>query len=108
MLGFQCFLIWTLAVTIWFCDRMFCSFWIAISFPYLHSFWHILILFSSNQAIIVCAYLTIKQQNPQANLYVHFWPNEQEGWFSLPYLKFDDDDDYRSPVKNAKHNMESI
>lgn len=92
-LGLHCLFIWIVAVTIWFADRMFCSFWLSISFPYLHSFWHILILFSSNQAIIICAYLTIKQQNPQANLHLHFWPNDQDGhWFHLPYLKFHDDE----------------
>lgn len=89
---------WVIAVTIWFSDRMFCSYWLSVSFPYLHSIWHVLILFSSNEGIAICAYLTIKQQNPQANLHLHFWPNEQWKWFSLPYLKFhdisnDDEDD---------------
>jgi len=72
---------------------MFCSFWLSISFPYLHSIWHVLILFSSNESIVICGYLTIKQQNPQANLHLHYWPNEQSYWFTLPYLKFHDDDD---------------
>jgi len=83
---------WAIAVTIWICDRMFCSFWLSISFPYLHSLWHVLILFSSNEAIVICGYLTIKHQNPQANLHLHFWPNEQWRWLTLPYLKFHDDD----------------
>ena len=91
-LGIQCFLMWALAITVWISDRMFCSFWLSVSFPYLHSFWHVLILFSSNQGIAICAYLTIKQQNPQANLHLHFWPYEQWHWFTLPYLRFHDDD----------------
>jgi len=91
-LGIHCFGMWVIAVTIWICDRMFCSFWLSISFPYLHSLWHVLILFSSNEAIVICGYLTIKQQNPQANLHLHFWPNEKWNWFTLPYLKFHDDD----------------
>lgn len=91
-LGLHCFAMWCIAVVIWVCDRMFCSFWLSISFPYLHSLWHVLILFSSNEAIVICGYLTIKQQNPQANLHLHFWPNEQWNWFTLPYLKFHDED----------------
>ncbi|CAF3129900.1 unnamed protein product [Rotaria sp. Silwood2] len=92
-LGIHCLVMWIIAVTIWISDRMFCSYWLSISFPYLHSIWHVLILFSSNEGIVVCAYLTIKQQNPQANLHLHSWPNERWKWFSLPYLKFHDDDD---------------
>lgn len=91
-LGLHCLLMWVVAITVWISDRMFCSFWLSISFPYLHSLWHVLILFSSNRGITICAYLTIKQQNPQANLHLHFWPNEQWHWFTLPYLKFHDDD----------------
>jgi alkaline ceramidase len=85
---------WAISVTIWLCDRIFCSFWLSISFPYFHSIWHVLILFSSNEAIVICAYLIVKHQHPQANLILHVWPNEQWGWFTLPYLKFHDEDDY--------------
>ncbi len=91
---------WAVAVTIWICDRMFCSFWISISFPYLHSIWHVLILFSGNEAIVVCAYLLINYQYPQANLVLHVWPNEQWGWFTLPYLKFHDDVNYLPSTSN--------
>lgn len=93
-LGIHCIGMWSVAVTIWICDRVFCSFWLSISFPYLHSFWHVLILFSSNEAIVVCAYLLVKQQYPQANLVLHIWPNENWGSFGLPYLKFHDDTNY--------------
>ncbi len=79
---------WAIAVTIWICDRAFCSFWLSISFPYLHSIWHVLILFSGNEAIVVCAYLLISYQHPHVNLVLHVWPNERWGWFTLPYLKF--------------------
>ncbi|CAF0766746.1 unnamed protein product [Adineta steineri] len=99
-LGIHCLGMWGVAVTIWICDRMFCSFWLSISFPYLHAFWHVLIIFSSNEAIVVCAYLVVKYQYPQANLILHAWPNEQWGCFSLPYLKFHDDGSYLSSTSN--------
>lgn len=92
-LGLQSLLMWALAVTIWICDRMFCAMWLSVGFPYLHAFWHVLILFTSNQAIVICGYLAIKHQNPQANLHLHYWPNERWGWLALPYLKFHDEDD---------------
>ncbi|CAF0821802.1 unnamed protein product [Rotaria sordida] len=100
-LGIHCVGMWAIAVTIWICDRMFCSFWISISFPYLHAIWHVIILFSSNEAIVICAYLVIKYHYPQANLVVYAWPNEEWGWFTLPYLKFHDDTNYlASPTNN--------
>lgn len=99
-LGVHCLGMWAVAVTIWICDRVFCSFWLAVGFPYLHSFWHVLILFSSNEAIVVCAYLLIKYQYPHANLVLHFWPTDQWGWFTLPYLKFHDDYNYLASTSN--------
>ena len=92
-LGAHCLGMCAVAVTIWICDRVFCSFWLSISFPYLHSIWHVLILFSSNEAIVVGAYLLIKHQSPHANLVLHAWPNEQWGSFSLPYLQFHEGED---------------
>lgn len=92
-LGIHCLALWAIAVTIWICDRMFCSFWLSISFPYLHSIWHVLILFSGNEAIVVSAYLIIKQQYPNANLVLHLWPSENWRCLALPYLKFHDDED---------------
>jgi len=50
-----------------------------------------LIPFCGNEAIVICAYLVIKYQYPQANLVLHQWPNEKWGWFTLVYLKFHDD-----------------
>jgi len=99
-LGIHCLGTCAVAITVWICDRMFCSFWLSISFPYLHSIWHVLILFSSNEAIVVCAYLIIKYQYPQANLILHAWPNEQWGWFTLPYLKFYNDEDFSTLSSN--------
>lgn len=100
-LGLHSFITWAFAVTIWISDRMFCSFWLSISFPYLHALWHVLILLSSNQAIVLCGYLTIKHHNPQANLHLHFWPNEHWSCLTLPYLKFhDDNDDDNSSTKS--------
>ncbi|CAF1509934.1 unnamed protein product [Rotaria sp. Silwood1] len=110
-LGIHCFLMWVIAVIIWISDRVFCSYWLSISFPYLHSIWHVLILFSSNEGIVVCGYLTIKQQNPQANLHLHFWPNERWKWFALPYLKFhddNDDDDHFSVSSSSNLSTKSI
>jgi len=91
---------WAVAVTVWICDRIFCSFWLSISFPYLHAIWHVLILFSSNEAIVVSAYLLIKYQYPQANLVLHVWPTEKWGSFTLAYLKFHDDVNYLQTSTN--------
>lgn len=90
-IGAVCLIKWTIAITAWICDRIFCSFWLSISFPYLHSIWHVLIFFSSNEVIVVCAYLLITQETPQANIQIYIWPNKRWGLFGLPYVKFHDD-----------------
>ncbi|CAF1121573.1 unnamed protein product [Rotaria sordida] len=104
-LGVHCFIIWITAFIVWICDRMFCSYWLSISFPYLHALWHVLVLFSSNEGIVICCYLTVKHQNPQANLHLYFWPNEQWKWFSIPYLKFHDDDDNDNFSISSSNNL---
>lgn len=99
-LGIHCLGMWAVAVTIWILDRMLCSIWLSISFPYLHAIWHVLILFSSNEAIVISGYLVIKQQFPQASLGLHAWPDEEWGCFTLPYLQFHDEVNYLSSSTN--------
>jgi len=42
-LGRRSISLWALAVTCWINDRMFCSWWTSVGFPYLHGAWHVLI-----------------------------------------------------------------
>ncbi|CAF0760944.1 unnamed protein product [Didymodactylos carnosus] len=102
-LGIRCLVLWTIAVTIWICDRVFCPFWLSISFPYLHAIWHVLIIFSSNQAIVICSYLIIKQNYPQIQLNLHYWPYEHWEYFGIPYVKFANDVDLLT-----SHNIKAV
>jgi hypothetical protein len=91
-LGTHCCIISAMGVAVWICDRFFCSFWLYISFPYLHSIWHVLILFGSNEAIVICIYSAIKQRNQHAKIFIHTWPNDSWRRCGLPYIKLYDED----------------
>jgi hypothetical protein len=89
-------------MSIWVVDRMFCSFWRYISFPYLHSIWHVIILFIANEAIVICAYLVIIQKIPKDNIHIYTWPFQRLNWYGLPYIKFDPEDENNTiPYKSS-------
>ena len=59
-LGRRSITLWVLAVTCWVNDRMFCSWWASVGFPYLHGAWHILIFLASYTAVVLFAYFEVK------------------------------------------------
>ena len=63
-LGRRCVIFWCMAVTCWVNDRVFCSWWASVGFPYLHGAWHILIFLASYTAIVLFAYFDVKQHRP--------------------------------------------
>lgn len=99
----HCFIVSIIGVAAWICDRAFCSFWLSISFPYLHSIWHVLILFGSNEAIVICVYSAIKQQNRYAKIQIHIWPNEKWRQCGLYYIRLYEENETNSlPYKSSK------
>ena len=59
-LGRRTITLWVLAVVCWVNDRMFCSWWASVGFPYLHGAWHILIFLASYTAVVLFAYFEVK------------------------------------------------
>ena len=60
-LGRRTITLWVLAVTCWVNDRVFCSWWASVGFPYLHGAWHILIFLASYTAVVLFAYFEVKK-----------------------------------------------
>ena len=59
-LGRRTIMLWVLAVACWVNDRMFCSWWASVGFPYLHGAWHILIFLASYTAVVLFAFFEVK------------------------------------------------
>ena len=59
--GRRSILFWLLAVVCWINDRVFCSLWAGLGFPYLHAAWHVLVFLASYTAIVVFAFFDAKQ-----------------------------------------------
>ncbi|RWS26467.1 alkaline ceramidase 2-like protein [Leptotrombidium deliense] len=83
--GFRSVLLWLIAVGIWISDRIFCSFWILVKFPYLHGFWHILIAITAYYFIVTFAYFRAKSEFRENNCHIKYWPNDKLEMF-IPYL----------------------
>ena len=53
---------WLLAVVCWINDRVFCSLWAGLGFPYLHAAWHVLVFLASYTAVVIFAFFDAKQR----------------------------------------------
>ena len=86
-LGRRCLLTWAVAVTIWLSDRLQCSLWLSLNFPYLHAIWHILVFISSYQACVLFAFFDTEAQYPELSAYVEYWPSDRCWWLGIALLK---------------------
>nr|XP_033812273.1 alkaline ceramidase 1 isoform X1 [Geotrypetes seraphini] len=76
---------WVLSITCWISDRVLCEFWRGISFPYLHSFWHVLITITVIHSTAVITYFDAMYEIPECLPEVQYWPSNS--WLvGLPYL----------------------
>lgn len=75
-LGYRCALLWTLSVTCWINDRLFCDAWSAIDFPYLHAVWHVLIFLSAYTGLVLYAYFAVQDERPELRPVLRYWPQD--------------------------------
>ncbi|XP_074059859.1 alkaline ceramidase 1 [Macrotis lagotis] len=80
-----CVMWWSLALSIWICDRLFCTFWQQLNFTYLHSFWHIFISFMVPYIVSVLVFLEGRYERQDNCMEIHYWPLD-EWTVGLPYV----------------------
>eukprot|EP00090_Calanus_glacialis_P012573 TRINITY_DN21177_c0_g1_i15.p1 TRINITY_DN21177_c0_g1~~TRINITY_DN21177_c0_g1_i15.p1 ORF type:complete len:246 (-),score=14.50 TRINITY_DN21177_c0_g1_i15:60-731(-) len=87
-LGRRTIFLWVLAVICWVNDRVFCSWWASIGFPYLHGAWHILIFLASYAAVVLFAYFQAKNNIYGPAPVLRFYPSNglQLG---IPFVELD-------------------
>ncbi|XP_038072720.1 alkaline ceramidase 2-like [Patiria miniata] len=78
--------LWVIAVTCWVMDRTFCDFWLFVSFPYLHCFWHILVLVASYSSVVLFAYFDAMNEFPEMGPVLRYWPKDRYTNFGIPYV----------------------
>ncbi|XP_060037516.1 alkaline ceramidase 1 isoform X4 [Erinaceus europaeus] len=82
--------LWLLAVTSWVSDRVLCSFWQRIHFPYLHSIWHVLISLTFPYAMVTMAMVDARYEMPEEMVRLRYWP--RDSWpVGLPYVELGED-----------------
>lgn len=91
-LGHRAGIVFLLATACWMADQLFCSFWTSISFPYLHSFFHILAAFAACMSITSFVYVEAIEKAPEQSPQLKYWPSSTWRVISLPYIKFGDED----------------
>ena len=76
LLAKMCMIILAIAVICWIADKLFCSLWLSIGFPYLHSIWHILICIATCKVVVLFAYLEIAERKLTRYFGIRYWPVE--------------------------------
>ncbi|NXK54948.1 ACER1 ceramidase, partial [Chauna torquata] len=80
---------WALAITSWLSDRWLCWLWQAISFPYLHSFWHVLIAMSLLYCLPLVIYFDVNYEMPSFKPKLGYWPSDS--WpVVVPYVALEE------------------
>ncbi|KFQ08454.1 Alkaline ceramidase 1 [Leptosomus discolor] len=76
---------WVLAISSWISDRWLCGLWQAISFPYFHSFWHVLIALSLLYCCPLVIYFHVSYEMPSFKPKLEYWPSDS--WpVVVPYV----------------------
>ncbi|NXW54566.1 ACER1 ceramidase, partial [Eurystomus gularis] len=76
---------WVLAISSWISDRWLCGFWQTINFPYLHSFWHVLIATSLLYCCPLVIYFDVTYELPSFKPKLGYWPSDS--WpVVVPYV----------------------
>lgn len=76
-LGRRCITMWILAIICWFNDRIFCSWWASVGFPYLHGAWHILIFLASYTAAVLFAYFDVRNNRNWDVPQLRYFPSDK-------------------------------
>ncbi|NXQ82545.1 ACER1 ceramidase, partial [Nyctibius grandis] len=80
---------WVLAISSWISDRWLCWFWQAINFPYLHSFWHVLIAMSLLYCCPLVIYFDVTYELPSFKPKLEYWPSDS--WpVVVPYVALEE------------------
>ncbi|NWQ83104.1 ACER1 ceramidase, partial [Columbina picui] len=80
---------WVLAISSWISDRWLCGLWQALSFPYLHSFWHVLIAISLLYCFPLVIYFDVRNEMPSFKPKLGYWPSDS--WpIVVPYINMEE------------------
>ena len=63
-----------------------CGVWLTLSFPYLHSIWHVLIAFAGYHAVVFFAYRHTEQQFADLKPFLSFFPSDDWPRVGLAYI----------------------
>ncbi|XP_038069678.1 alkaline ceramidase 2-like [Patiria miniata] len=78
--------LWIVSISCWVADRTLCDFWLFVSFPYLHSFWHVFILLACYYSVVLYAYFDATSEWAEMGPVLRYWPNDSHTKFGVPYV----------------------
>ncbi|KAI6184215.1 Alkaline ceramidase [Aphelenchoides bicaudatus] len=89
------FILWTLALSFWVADRVFCPFWLYLGAPYLHAIFHLLSSLAGYNAFIMFSLLDISRRSNEHNFHaeIRYFPSatkQPKNRFCFPYIRIVD------------------
>ncbi|CAK8698559.1 alkaline ceramidase 2-like [Clavelina lepadiformis] len=76
------------SLTCWALDKLLCSFWLKINFPYFHCFWHVVVLAAICNGCVSYAYCYALEQVPHKNPTLKFRGLCNNKWIGLWTIEF--------------------
>lgn len=81
------FILWFIATTFWFSDRLMCDLWLYLGTPYLHALFHLLSSVAAYTVFVMFALLDIERRSSTHSFTaaIRYFP-KGGSLFSLPYI----------------------
>ncbi|KAI6196817.1 Alkaline ceramidase [Aphelenchoides besseyi] len=84
------FSLWILAMAFWFCDKIFCDFWLYLGTPYLHAVFHLLSSLAGYNLFVMLSFLDItrRSKDHEFQAQIRYFPGgtKVSGRFCFPYI----------------------
>ena len=81
-----CILLWCISISCWLADRTLCDLWLRLSFPYLHSFWHVFVLLACCLTVVLFVYFDAVNEHPELGPVLRYWPRDRYTTFGVPFV----------------------
>uniref|UniRef100_A0AC34RP73 Alkaline ceramidase n=1 Tax=Panagrolaimus sp. JU765 TaxID=591449 RepID=A0AC34RP73_9BILA len=88
------FVLWAIASTCWFSDRLLCDVWLYLGVPYLHAIFHLISSVAGYHVFVMFSLVDIKRRDTEHkfNPVIRHFPIDKATWYTVPYITLVDKD----------------
>jgi alkaline ceramidase len=82
------FVLWAIASTCWFSDRLLCDVWLYLGVPYLHAIFHLISSVAGYHVFVMFSLVDIQRRSNEHKFTprVKYFPVDKAAWYTVPYI----------------------